>query len=138
VAAHLARSSIDREALVAALVYLSELVDHAVGAMSQAFVQGSNQRVRADEALRWFSFDQDLSLEREKQRGALMEWSQTVLFAFYARTKGSRLNAIANSQFGLWLNHRASVLFPDHASLDGIREAMGEIDRGLLPKLMDL
>lgn len=138
VAEHLSRSPLDRDALVAAIIYLGELIDYAVGMMSQAFVQGSNQRVRADEALRWFSFDQDLSLEREKQRAALMEWSQTVLFAFFARSKGGRLDPIAHSQFGLWLNHRAGVLFPDHAPLDEIRGAMNRIDRDLLPKLMSL
>lgn len=110
-------------------------VDLAMRHMSAAFVQKAGQRARADEAYRLFALGQDVSAERESQRAALMEWSHTVLFDIIANGSGMNTKPLAQSPFGLWVRHRANVLFEGTLPLETMRTAMRDIDDVILPGL---
>ncbi|MFC0480652.1 GGDEF domain-containing protein [Gellertiella hungarica] len=118
-----------------AFVAFSHRVDSAMCHMSAAFVQKSGQRARADEAYRLFALGQDVSAEREGQRAALMEWSHTVLFDILANGTGDNCKPLSQSPFGLWVRHRAGILFEGTGALETIRSAMRDIDDFILPGL---
>src|SRR5690606_1531961 len=91
----------------------------------------TNRRAQTDEAFRFFSLGQDISLEREIQRAALMEWSQNVLLSLLGH--GSETPAtLASSPFGLWARHRAAILFQGSPTLDSIERVIAEIDGEVL------
>ena len=109
--------------------------DVAMRYMSQSYVKGTLTRARLDEAYRLFSLDQDITLERERQRGSLLEWSQSALFRVLNGEAVEGAAKISSSPFGLWLRHRAGFLFeasPHLAKLTGVVE---RIDEKLLPQL---
>ncbi|MBF9232158.1 diguanylate cyclase [Microvirga alba] len=126
---------LQRDDLWAALVYAGGLIDLAIEIMSQAFVRSTASRVQTDEAYRLFSLGQDITLERESQRAALMEWSQSVLFSLYGTEQEAKLASISASEFGLWLHHRAGVMFQGSATLEHIERSMRSIDSDLLPQI---
>ncbi len=130
-------TALPRADLWAAVVYTNSLMDLAIEIMSQAFVNGTASRVETDEAYRLFSLGQDISLDKETQRAALLEWSQSVLFAICAAEREVLLSPISASDFGLWLHHRASVLFQGSAGLARIEGSMRLIDGELLPQLRE-
>src|SRR5690606_27412082 len=68
---------------VPAIIILDELIDFALCMMNQAHVIDAQERAQMDEAYRHFSLGQDINLERETQRAALMEWSQEALFNLF-------------------------------------------------------
>jgi len=135
VSARLLRSEADRGLIIIAQILLGELIDYAIRRMSQAYVAGTTRRAQVDEAYRLVSLGQDVSLERESQRAALMEWSQAVLFNLFGNAKGTTPERISQSAFGLWLRHRAGMMFQGSPSLEGIEDAVQQIDRVLLPKI---
>lgn len=114
------------------IILLGELIDYAMRLMTTAYVSDTTRRVQTDEAFRLFSLGQDINLERETQRAALMEWSQSVLFGLLDHGATTPPSALSASPFGLWVRHRASILFQGSALLGRIEALMAEVDSEVL------
>lgn len=121
-----------------AIVLLNEIVDYSMLLMSQAYVTGVAQRAKIEEAYRLFTLGQDVNVERESQRAALLEWSQSTIFGLLGGAGSAALKPISTSEFGLWFRHRASVMFQGSIMLNSIDTAMKEIDEQLLPTIASL
>ncbi|MBS7703201.1 GGDEF domain-containing protein [Chelatococcus asaccharovorans] len=131
------RASFDPTTFADVVLLLSQRIDHAMSLMSRAYVTRATKGAQADEAFRLFALGQDIGLERESQRAALMEWSQSVVFGLFGEENARRQQPIMNSSFGLWLRHRAGVMFQGTPAIDRINETMLHIDTVLLPKLVE-
>lgn len=125
---------LERDALLAASVYVGDLIDIAIEVMSTAFVRGYERTARADEAYRLFTLGQNISIERERQRAALLEWSCQVLLAMHQRGE-ERPAALCHSEFGLWLHHKADVMFDGSSEVRQINDGVERIDSQILPRL---
>ena len=121
--------------IAAKIVIINEMIDYAMLFMSKAYVRRSVERVRVDEAYRLFSLGQDVELERETQRASLMEWSQKLLFDLLNDRQGFKIASLGSSSFGLWVRHRAAVVFPNSSALARIEKAIASIDNDILPAL---
>ncbi len=128
-------TELSRDELWEAVVYTTGLMDCAIEVMSQSFVRNAASRVQMDEAYRLFSLGQDISLDREAQRAVLVEWSMDILFRLHRLDRGGKLPPISRSEFGLWLRHRAGVMFQGSANLDQIQKSVEAIDKDMLPAL---
>src|SRR5690606_14089276 len=107
---HLRDTDLSRDDLSHAQQYLGGTVDLAIEIMSVAYLRDATRNLRADEAYRLFSLGQNVTAERERQRAALMEWSQSVLIALYEHPGQSpRLPTLRDSEFGLWMRHKGSA-----------------------------
>lgn len=110
-------------------------INLAIAVMARSYVDGVEDRVRLEEVYRLFSLDQDLDLERERQRAGLMEWSQATLFGILQTSRDTPLQPLSGTPFGMWVRHRAGVLFDASPRLAALRRAINRIDIGLLPQL---
>jgi diguanylate cyclase len=90
--------------------------------MSQSYENGVVNRTRLEEAYRLFSLDQDVHYEREVQRGSLMEWAQATFFQLLDPDEIPALARLAQAPFGLWIRHRAGVMFEHSRELAAISE----------------
>lgn len=122
--------------LVPSIIILDELVDFALCMMQNAHLSDAQERAQMDEAYRHFSLGQDIHLERETQRAALMEWSQAALFNLFTTGVKELPQKISASSFGLWMRHRAAVLFQDVSTLRSIERVMSDIDSIILPQIL--
>jgi diguanylate cyclase len=118
-----------------AIMMVDDLIDYAMRLMSAAYFKDTKRSVRNDEAFRLFSLGQDINLERETQRAALMDWSQTVLFGLFGHRGSLSAGELSSSPFGLWVRHRAGVLFHGSPILPTIEELMLAIDKVALPRV---
>jgi len=130
-------TGLQRDDLWEALVYATRLVDWAIEHMSQTYVRSTATRAQTDEAYRLFSLGQDITLDRESQRATLAEWALSTLFNLYGTEREAKLYPLAKSEFGLWLRHRAGVMFEGSANLTHIEKSVQWIDNDLLPKLRE-
>lgn len=119
------------------IILLDELVDHAVRIMSSAYDTNAREVIKENEAYRYLALGEDVELERESQRAALMEWSQSVLFSLLAGAGAGPSETLSASPFGLWVRHRAKHLFSGADMLKQINTAMQAIDDTLLPAIRD-
>jgi diguanylate cyclase len=74
---------------------------------------------------------------KESQRAALLEWSQGILFSICGAERDVHLSPISTSDFGLWLHHRAGVMFQGSASLAHLEDAIRLVDSDLLPRIRE-
>ena len=126
-------ASLEREALVQAILYADTLIDLAFEEMSSAYVASFEQAARIDEAYRVFSHGQNMSLERERQRAALLDWENRFLHEMMSGSPGDELQTLADSSFGLWLHHKATAIFEGSSELPPIHAAMRTVDHNLIP-----
>ncbi|MFG0228666.1 diguanylate cyclase [Achromobacter sp. 413638] len=136
IALRLRASDLDGMAASVATQYVCNLFDLAIEQMSRAFMRDVNRGARNDEAYRLFALGQNISTERERQRAALLEWSQAVLIGLHYRAPEQVLPRLAASEFGLWLHHKGGVLFESAPALRQIMEAVARLDDVVLPGLM--
>lgn len=136
IALRLRASDLDGMAASVATQYVCNLFDLAIEQMSRAFMRDINRGARNDEAYRLFALGQNISTERERQRAALLEWSQAVLIGLHYRAPEQVLPRLAASEFGLWLQHKGGVLFESAPALGQITEAVARLDDVVLPRLL--
>ncbi|KNE28554.1 MULTISPECIES: diguanylate cyclase [Achromobacter] len=136
IAERLRASDLDGTSASIATQYVCNLFDLAIEQMSRAFMRDINRGARNDEAYRLFALGQNISTERERQRAALLEWSQAVLIGLHYRAPEQALPRLAASEFGLWLQHKGGVLFESAPALGQITEAVMRLDDVVLPRLM--
>lgn len=136
IAQRLRASDLDGMAASVATQYVCNLFDLAIEQMSRAFMRDINRGARNDEAYRLFALGQNISTERERQRAALLEWSQAVLIGLHYRAPEQVLPRLAASEFGLWLQHKGGVLFESAPALTQITEAVTRLDDVVLPRLL--
>ncbi|THF60757.1 diguanylate cyclase [Pseudothauera nasutitermitis] len=119
--------------LVDAVLYVDNLIDLAFEEMSSAYVASHERAARTDEAYRVFSYGQNMSLERERQRSALLDWENRFLQEMMNGAPGDELQTLADSSFGLWLHHKANTIFEGSSELPIVRQTMHTVDDNLLP-----
>ena len=84
-----------------------------------AYSQSHDRNSRAEEAYRLFSVSQNIGVEKERQRAALLDWENQLMFDLAIGNLTGTLPQLAGSEFGLWFRHKASHAFP---GLAGERE----------------
>lgn len=135
---HLAERNVPREQLVDMMTFIISLFDIALEVRETSYQQEITVDVRVTEAYRLHLLGQNLAMERERQRAALMEWGHAILAAFYQRVPAGSLPKLWKADFGLWLNHKAHILFEREPKLARIRAAVDRVDTQLVPRLQAL
>ncbi|MFP4154753.1 MAG: diguanylate cyclase [Halothiobacillaceae bacterium] len=120
-----------------ALYYVNDLMDLALEEMSAAYVQSHAKAARRDEAYRMFSFGQNMSVERERQRAALLDWESRVLYLVMGSEDVVTLPPLAESSFGMWLQHKGMAIFEGSRELAAIEKTMRQVDEQLLPSCQE-
>lgn len=118
-----------------AATYLVEVIDLSLELMSQAFVSGADRKSRAAEAYRLHNLGMNLSVERERQRASLLDWSQELVFALHQPEAAP--DTLRHAEFGLWFHHQAMSVFEGAPELEQMAEMLRTIDLQLLPALWE-
>ena len=134
---HLAERDISRAMLIDSTAYIISAIGLALEVREISYQTGVTSHARIEEAYRLYALGQNLAMERERQRALLMEWGHKLLTAFHRRAghRKGNLPSLWSSEFGLWLNHKARILFDKAPRLDVIPQAVDRIDKELLPAL---
>jgi len=132
----LTESHLERSDLIKATTFVFETMEMAMNAMTDAFIVDIEKNARADESYRMFALGQNMSAERERQRAALLEWVQNVLLRLLVEADHSTLPALRHSEFGMWLQHKAAIVFESAPELDSISRHVDHIENTLSQKLV--
>ena len=131
-------SNLGREELVNAVGYVGGLMDLAFSEMSSAYVRTHEQDARTDETFRMVTAGQNLALERHRQLAALTEWENGVLRALAVGSPLDAVHQLRASAFGLWVQHKAPLMFEAMSDLATIGDKISHVDHTLLPLLASL
>lgn len=108
-------------------------IDLAMEIMSYAYAASTERNSRAEEAYRLFAVAQDIGNEKERQRGALLDWENQLMYGLAVGLSMEQLPRIESSEFGLWFRHKGAHAFEGATETGQILEAMNYIDTVLLP-----
>lgn len=133
---YLVETRLDRAELVQATRFVSEVMELSMSAMTDSYIINLGKSVRTDESYRMFALGQNMLAERERQRAALSEWAQHILLHLLGDEKAG-VPEMRHSEFGLWLQHKASIIFHDAPELERIRICVDRLERTLLPSLIE-
>ncbi|PKO59531.1 MAG: diguanylate cyclase [Betaproteobacteria bacterium HGW-Betaproteobacteria-13] len=123
-----------RSETLLAIMRVTHLIDVAFEEMSAAFEHSHEHEVRTDEAYRMSAGSGDLLLERERQTSTLLDWESRL---FRAMAMGLSLEggtSLTSSAFGLWLNHKAALIFDNTRELPLIAECVARVDNAIFPE----
>lgn len=118
-----------------ASIYVSDNIDMAMEIMSHAYSVANDRNARTEEAYRLLSLTQNLGSERERQRAALLDWENSLMFAVASAQDLQSLPRLSASEFGLWYRHKAMHTFEGVNETHTINATIHEIDQTLLPEL---
>ena len=110
-----------------------ELVDHAMEIISRAYASSHDRNARNEEAYRLFSVAQNVGAEKERQRAALLDWENQLMFDLAMGLEAQQLPRLGASEFGLWFRHKGSYAFQGTTEVRQILDSMERIDDCLLP-----
>lgn len=111
------------------------LVDFSIEIREISYQSSVANHARIDEAYRLQALGQNLATERERQRASLMEWGNNVVTAFHQGDASSRLPRLWKSDFGLWISHKADLLFEGAPEIEQLFAAINRVDADLVPGL---
>ncbi|MEY2892431.1 MAG: diguanylate cyclase [Pseudomonadota bacterium] len=139
IARSLAAEHMPPQELTTAVQYVYEHMDIAIDTMNATTSSNATRMTRSDEAYRLFFLTQNLKTERERQKSQLLEWAHQILVRNYWEVRDADDPAAGTdpgrSQFELWLQHKASMLFENSPELAQIHARIATIEHHLLPRL---
>ncbi|MEG4313722.1 GGDEF domain-containing protein [Pseudomonas sp. FIP_A4] len=109
----------------------ADLIDLAVEIICFAYSQSHDRNSRAEEAYRLFSVSQNIGVEKERQRAALLDWENQLMFDLAIGNLTGALPQLAGSEFGLWFRHKASHAFQGSPESTSILDYIAQIDEEL-------
>ena len=136
--AQLRDQPIDRADVLDAMAHVIVVIDTAIEIREQGYLTDRAQQARAEEAYRLHALGQNLAMERERQRAALMDWLQGLLARLYQAQDATDLPRLEKSEFGLWFDHKAQLMFEGAPDLALIAKAIERIDRTIIPQFAAL
>lgn len=114
----------------------SETMDLAMEIMSHAYSRSHDRNSRNEEGYRLFSVLQNITTERERQRGALLDWENSLMFDLAMGSSGVNLPRLATSDFGLWFRHKGAYAFQNTPQSQQILGIVRNMDDELLPQFL--
>ena len=130
-----ADARLDSSQRLDAINLVSSCIDLAMEIMSQAYSSSHDRNARAEESYRLFSVAQNIATEKERQRAALLDWENELMFEHAVGSSGTHLPRIGSADFGLWFRHKGAYAFQGTSEAALILEAMAHIDETLLALL---
>lgn len=125
-------SDFSRENLADALITINELLDVLIELLNQSYLTDSMEYERHAQSLRMDVVNNNLAIECERLRSNLFDWQRQVLFQVYNRGSGNKpLPDVQHSSFGLWVTHKAELLFPDDPIVGKLSQHIDVMDQQL-------
>ena len=115
------------------LQVMQGIMDLTMEIMSHAYATSHDRNSRAQEAYRLFAVVQNVATERQRQRAALLDWENRVMFELAMGAHATQLPRIGASDFGLWFRHKGAHAFQGTEEAQLIQASIERIDRELLP-----
>ena len=107
---------------------VSDSLDIAMEVMSQAYASSYDRKSRAEESYRLFSAVHNAAAEKGRQRAALLDWENELMFALTIDDNANRFVGIRQSDFGLWFTHKGLHAFDNLPETEIILKSIKLID----------
>lgn len=121
----LMNSKISSDELGSSLILINQLLDLSIGLINETYLNDLIQHERGAQSLRIHSSNAYLAYECEQLRSSLFDWFRKLLTALsQQKSVEHQILDIYQTEFGLWIIHRAPLIFISHSEIDRIEDLM--------------
>ena len=127
------KTDLNRHDLMQAALRINETLDEAASLINGSYFTNVLENERGDQSLRLHVINHNLAIECERVRAGLFDWMRRVLVSLYKESSEQliQIESIMHSEVGLWVIHKAELLFPDMLETRQLVEQLHVIDEGL-------
>ncbi len=123
-----------RRDAIQVLNFIQRAIDLAAMVFNDVYLQRSIQQERIEQNLRHYYISHNLAIEFEQSRANLLHWYReiiTLLYHPYSQERHRHIVPLRLSKFGLWVEHRASLLFYNRTEVAKFQRKLDKIDQAL-------
>ncbi len=123
----------DRAALLEVLLETNARLDEALSQINQSYLSHALTNERNDQSMRLQIISHNLAVDCERLRSALFSWMRSQLLSLYGDDPAASIktNSVRRSEIGMWITHKAELLFPDMGETVELSEQFAAIDEAL-------
>ncbi len=120
----------DSEQLGKSLVLVNQILDIIVELLNDSYLNDMMDYERNAQSLRMDVVSNNLAIECERLRSNLFDWHRQVLHATYRASlaESRELPDIHHTPFGMWVVHKAELLFPNDPVVEDLEQHLDEMD----------
>ncbi len=122
------------ERKIRALDLTYRVIDLSVLIFNDVYLKNFMNEEKNTQSLRHYYVSHNLAIEFEQSRSTLLHWHRdlmTLLYHPYSKYRHGQVAHIRSSKFGLWVDHRASLLFYDQNEVKSFQDNLNEVDKVL-------
>ncbi len=113
----------------ATMLYVNSLLDLVLVVAAESYNDESSELMRDLQRMRMSIPTESLQLICEQTRSSLMQWYANLLGILHqSPVREGDIKTLVDAEVGLWLEHKAPLLFPDNQTLDKLVTTCHEID----------
>ena len=109
--------------------YIIQVLGFASEIMCRSYEVNVEKSNDIKHTYRLFSAMQDVAVQKDKQRGSLLDWENELMFKVFSDKVDFKHPLLSKSEFGLWFIHKAAYAFTGSEQVDVIIERIYEIDQ---------
>ncbi|WP_142849938.1 diguanylate cyclase [Telmatospirillum sp. J64-1] len=125
---------IDREDAANLVILVDEMMDTAGSLMQESYVSDLVTNERRAQSLKMNAVSSNLAIECERLRSGLLDWLRKVLTTLYQSPSplAAQNLSVRQSDFGLWLTHKADLLLQEGIEVRNLKGQMERIEVAML------
>ncbi|OAT21559.1 putative heme-regulated two-component response regulator [Buttiauxella noackiae ATCC 51607] len=112
-----------------AIFFSGMAIDSAIEVMTVAFTPSHQKMMHDQEHFRLLTVYDDMSVERERQLGALKDWENQFIYNIATELPFEERVLLSDSEFGLWFSHKGQHIFRQPDLIKKIDSLIQKIDR---------
>ena len=110
------------------LTYMVQVLSFSSEIMCRSYEANLEVKNDMKHTYRLFSAMQDVSTQKEKQRGSLLDWENELMFKVFSQNPAFNHSALSKSEFGLWFIHKAAYAFSSSNQVEVIIKSIHHVD----------
>ena len=109
--------------------YLIQILGFASEIMCRAYEAKVEVHNDIKHSYRLFSAMQDVAVQKDKQRGSLLDWENDLMFKVFSENVLLQHPKLSKSEFGLWFVHKAAYAFESTDQVNIIVDKIYQVDK---------
>lgn len=109
--------------------YIVQILSFASEIMCRTYEAKIEVHNDVKHSYRLFSAMQDVAVQKDKQRGSLLDWENELMFKVFSDSKTIIHSKLSKSEFGLWFIHKAAYAFSSSDQVAVIVDLIHQVDR---------
>lgn len=122
--------------VLAAADYMTQVLSLAAEIMCRTYEAKVEIHNDMKHTYRLFSAMQDVAVQKDRQRGCLLDWENELMFKAFSDQSQLFHPPLSKSEFGLWFIHKAAYAFASAEQVEFIIQRIYQVDQ-LNQQLMD-